>query len=68
MAFLREHSLSIALALLWGALTVASYFPENGSWLSQTLIGYAGDVFGAFLIVMATKWLIERGSPQSKDD
>ena len=26
----------------------------------------AGDTFGAFLIVMATKYLIERGSAESK--
>jgi hypothetical protein len=68
MGFLRDHSLSIILAVLWVALSLASYWTRDDEWLTQFLANHAGDSFGALLIVIATKYFIERGSAESKDE
>lgn len=62
----RRHSLSIVLVGIWLALTAASAIPEPDSWVAVTLANLAGDAFGALLVVVATKYFIERGSAASK--
>jgi hypothetical protein len=68
LIFLREHSFSIFLFILWIVLSLSSYWTKDEEWLTQFLANHAGDAFGAFLIVLATKYFIERGSAESKDD
>ena len=63
--FLREHGLSVFLGFLWVTLTVLAFTIEEGK-VQNYLHNLAGDTFGAVLIVMATKYLIERGSAESK--
>ena len=65
--WLHDHSLSIFLGFLWIAITVVAFMLPEGS-VQQYLHNLAGDAFGAFVIVMSTKWLIEKGSAESKDD
>lgn len=66
LAFCRRHGLGITLAALWLASLIAAVLA--GATLADLLANYSGDAFGALLIVMLTKWLIERGSSQSKDN
>lgn len=63
---IRQHSLSLVLAAIWFVLSGASAVPDQGTWFAQILANMAGDAFGALLVVIATKYFIERGSPQSK--
>ena len=64
---IRNHSLTIFLAVLWLALILASYLTREDEWLTQLLQNHAGDAFGALIIVWATKYLFEKGSKESKD-
>ena len=66
MNWCREHGLSLFLGGLWMALTVLAFALREGP-LQQYLQNLAGDSFGAFIIVVATKWLIEKGSAESND-
>jgi bifunctional non-homologous end joining protein LigD len=63
--FLWSHSLSIALGL-WVGLSILSFLLPEGS-LQGYVQNLAGDAFGAAVIVVATKFFIERGSPESKE-
>ena len=67
MNVLRDHGLSIALAVLYVAFKVGSWFttPDDPFWYA-TLHGHSDDTFGALLIVLGTKWWRERGSAASK--
>jgi hypothetical protein len=64
--FFHDHSLSIFLGSLWIVLTVLAFTLTEGP-VQSYLHNLAGDAFGAFIIVLSTKWLIERGSAESKD-
>ena len=63
--WLKDHSLSLVLTAIWAALTVAAFVLPDGA-LQDYLHNLAGDAFGAVLIVVATKYFIERGSAESK--
>jgi hypothetical protein len=66
---LIDHALSLVVGTLWIALLAWSYGSFDGTtteWLSERAGGHSDDTFGALLIIIATKWLRERGSPQSK--
>ena len=65
MARVREHSLSLFLGALWVALTLAAFTLQDGP-VQEYIHNLAGDAFGAFLIVVATKYFIERGSAESR--
>lgn len=64
--FLREHGLSVGLGAIVVAFGVWSRILEQGTWLYDIVQGFCHDTWGAFLIVLATKWLRERGSAQSR--
>jgi hypothetical protein len=66
MRWLHNHSLSIALCSLWIVLTIISFSIKN-SEVQNYVHNLSGDAFGAFVIVMATKYFIEKGSAESKD-
>jgi hypothetical protein len=66
MRFLVAHSLSLALAAVWLALLAACYATRDTVWLYDLIANHAGDTFGALLVVVATKFLFERGSAASK--
>jgi hypothetical protein len=63
--FLREHSLSIVLGGFAIGFEVISAVLSEG-WWRDFLLNYSGDAFGAWLIVVMSKWFIERGSAESK--
>ena len=63
--WLKDHSLSLVLASLWLTLTALAFVLPDGS-VQDYLHNLAGDAFGAVLIVVATKYFIERGSAESK--
>lgn len=65
-ALFAKHGLSLALAALWVALLVVSWATKDDEWVTQLVANHAGDAFGALLIVVATKFLVERGSAESK--
>lgn len=67
MGWFRRHGLSLVLGSIWLGLLAASGLPEENSWLAAVLENHAGDAFGALLIVLATKRLIEVGSAESKN-
>jgi hypothetical protein len=66
-AFLYEHGLSVALAVIYVGFKGGSWFvgPEQ-EFLYPTLHGHSDDTLGALLIVLCTKWWRERGSAASK--
>lgn len=66
--FLREHGLSIFLSVLFIAFSSCSFYLNTDAqkWWQQYLQNLSGDTFGALLIVIATKYLIEKGSAESK--
>lgn len=64
--FLKEHSLSLVLAGITITLKIAGYFMPEGYW-QDSLNGFGDDSWGAFLIIVCTKYFIEQGSPESKD-
>lgn len=66
MKFLKNHSLSIFLGLLWVGLSIAAFLLPEGS-IREFVHGHATASFGAFVVVLATKWLYEKGSAQSKE-
>lgn len=61
----RDHSLSLVLTGLWWGLTAAAFLLPEGP-AQEYLHNLSGDAFGAFVIVVLTKWLRERGSAESK--
>lgn len=74
--FWKAHSLSIVLAVIFVSMIIASWPlgyallekdpPYWKFWLAQTIITCEPD-FGAMLfLVLVSKTLKERGSPQSK--
>lgn len=63
--FLKEHSLSLVLAGITIALKTAGYIAPEGYW-QDSLNGFGDDAWGAFLIILCTKYFIEQGSPESK--
>ena len=65
MKFLRDHSLSLVIAAMWLALTLVAAAPLP-QWWQDYFQGLAHDTFGALVIVIATKYFIEKGSTQSK--
>ena len=65
-AFWHEHSLSLVLAAITIGLKISGAFAPEGYW-QDTFNGFGDDSWGAFLIIVCTKYFIERGSPESKD-
>ncbi|MGD9613860.1 MAG: hypothetical protein AB7H90_01535 [Alphaproteobacteria bacterium] len=69
---LREHGLSIALIALWLVFLVVCYATKGDKpfvdWTSDQLSEHAGSVFSIWLAVIAKIFLIERRSPESKND
>ncbi len=61
---LKEHSLSIVLALLTIFFKVGAALMDDGYW-KDFFQGFGDDTWGAFVVVVATKYFIEIGSPQS---
>ena len=66
LAFLRKHSLSIGLFCITVVLKIATLFFEQSSRWYDLFSGMGDDSFGAFLIVVTSKFWIESGSPASK--
>jgi hypothetical protein len=79
--WVKEHSLSIFLLVLFGLMVLSTWvllqlYPaiQSGEaspfvwWLWETIVSNEADVFGAFMLVILTKFLTERGSPESGDD
>lgn len=76
--FWHDHSLGIVLGLIclvlfalsW-PLGKATWTPGDGPywriWLANLTYSLAANLFGVFLLVVLTKHLIERGSPESKE-
>jgi hypothetical protein len=67
--WLSEHGLSLFLCAIWFSLSTAAFVLTDKEWqeaVQEYLHNLAGDAFGATLIVMATKYLRERGSAESK--
>jgi hypothetical protein len=64
-AWLHNHGLSIGLCALWLALTAVSFVIDKSS-VQNYIQNLTGDAFGAFIIVVATKYLVEKGSAESK--
>ena len=61
----KEHSLSLVLTAIWWVLTAVDFLlPE--STVQQYLGDLSGDAFGAWLVVVLTKWFTEKGSAESK--
>lgn len=61
-----EHSLSIFLTALFASFSFWSFLLEEGGAEQSYVQNLAGDTFGALLVVVATKYFMEKGSPQSK--
>lgn len=61
---LKEHSLSIFLLSLMAITGIGSWI--TGAELRDVLSNLLGDSYGAFIIVVLTKWFRERGSAESK--
>jgi len=61
----HDHGLSLVAGGLWIALTVLAFALPDGS-VQEYLHNLAGDAFGVTLVVVATKYLRERGSAESK--
>ena len=63
--WLHEHGLSLVIGALWIGLTVVGLLlPEK---VMEYAHGLAHDTFGALVIVIATKYFIERGSAESRE-
>lgn len=67
MKWVRDHSLSLVIAGVWAVLHGLRFLVEKDGYWYDTFTGHADDAFGAFVIVVATKWFIERGSAESKE-
>lgn len=65
MKTLYEHSLSIVIGCIWLTLLGVGYLMPNDK-IQEYLYGLSHDAFGALVIVIATKYFIERGSKESK--
>lgn len=68
--FIKEHSLSLFVISIWLGLIIgsATLFEEDWyAWWSERAGGHSDDAFGALLLVLLTKWFVERGSEESKD-
>lgn len=63
--WVKEHSLGIVLTGLWFGLTGAAFLMPEGP-VQQYVQNIAGDSYGAWVIVILSKWLIEKGSAESK--
>lgn len=63
MRILREHSLSIVLVLLMVGWFIGAIW--QGVDAADMLSNLFGDTYGAFVIVVATKWFREIGSKES---
>ena len=68
MKWVRDHSLSLILFVIWSSLVAASwYVPPDWHWVAQRVGGAADGTFGVLVIVIFTKWFIERGSAESRE-
>lgn len=76
-SFLKQHSLSIIIGGIFLLMLIASVFlapvmkqpdkyPTYIVWIAETDYSLMADVFGAFLLVVLTKYLREKGSAESK--
>lgn len=71
MKALKDHSLSLALVLIWFSFDFSSWlvWDDKGGfrqWWGETFNEWGGGAFGALVIVLLTKWLREVGSVESK--
>lgn len=64
--FSRAHGLSLALGAAWLGLSAACWLVDLETRTFQLLANHASEAFGALFLVVLTKRLRERGSPQSK--
>ncbi len=65
MTSIREHSLAIVLILIMATSFVYSLAVEAEA--KDIASNVFGDTWGAFLIVVASKWFTERGKNPSKE-
>ena len=66
--FLRYHGLSVAIIAIYLFFVGASMATSDetwAGWIANRAGGHADDAFGAFLIVVLSKWLREWNSAQS---
>ena len=61
---LKKHSLSLVLALLTIFFKGGAAILPDGYW-RDFFQGFGDDTWGAFVVIVATKYFIEIGSPQS---
>ena len=64
--FLREHSLTIASAVILATWIVAYIFSDPSKHLGSFFGNAIADWSGVLITVVATKYLYERGSAESK--
>ncbi len=67
MKWLREHSLSIVLAGMWLGISVFAWLIASEWKWEDYFQGLAHDAYGAFVIVVATKYFVERGKRPSAE-
>jgi len=60
----REHSLSLVLLVVFLAF-LSAYATVGWKW-DDFWLNMAADTYGGLVIVFATKYFYERGSPESK--
>jgi hypothetical protein len=66
-SFLREHSLSIASALILCIWIVLYRFSDPGTHLGSFFGNAIADWTGVVVTVLATKFMYEKGSAESRD-
>lgn len=75
----RDHSLSLVLVSAMIIVTVFSVLSSYQLWQAEELqiefwlwyshhfwTGFADEILGALLLVLLSKWFVERGSAESK--
>lgn len=63
---IHDHSLSLVLAGMTIAFKLTGGLLPDGYW-QDFCQGFGDDTWGAFVVVVATKYFMEKGSPQSDD-
>lgn len=73
MKWIDKHSLAMSLIALTMGLSVLSSVAATHNWviwsvqMDDFLDNRSAEAWGAFLIVVVSKWFREEGSPESKD-
>jgi hypothetical protein len=65
-SFLREHSLSITSIVIVTVWIVSYYFADPSTHIGSFFGNAIADWLGVVVTVLATKWLYEKGSAESR--